>query len=84
MLDTAVPAAFQDVEEADEIGVDIGVRILQRVAHAGLGRQVHDRPGSPSRTGAAIAVRSARSSRSKRKSRAARRRARRASFSAGS
>jgi hypothetical protein len=47
VLHLAVPAAFQDVHEADEVAVDIGMRVLQRVAHAGLGRQVDD-PVEPS------------------------------------
>ena len=37
-----VAAAFQDVEEAVEIGVDIGVRVDQRMAHAGLRGEMHD------------------------------------------
>ena len=37
-----VPAAFQHVEEAGHVAVDIGVRVPQRVAHAGLGGEVHD------------------------------------------
>ena len=37
-------AAFQHVEEAGEIGIEIGVGILQRVAHAGLGGEMHHRP----------------------------------------
>jgi hypothetical protein len=37
-----VAAAFEDVHEADEVAVHIGVRILQRIAHAGLGGQVDD------------------------------------------
>ena len=36
-----VPAAFQDVGEALDVGVDIGVRILQRIADAGLRREMH-------------------------------------------
>ena len=42
MLDGPLPADFQQVETADHIGGDIGVRMLQRVAHAGLGRQMDD------------------------------------------
>ncbi len=36
MLDAAVPARFEDVDEADEIALDVRVRILDRIAHAGL------------------------------------------------
>jgi hypothetical protein len=28
MLDTIVAASFEDVDESDEVGVDVGVRIL--------------------------------------------------------
>ena len=35
-------AAFEHVEEADEIGLRIGVRIDQRMAHAGLRREMDD------------------------------------------
>ena len=34
-------AAFEHIAEADQIGVDIARRIDQRVAHAGLSREVH-------------------------------------------
>ena len=37
-----VPASLQDVEEAGDIAVDIGLRIFQRVAHTGLRRQMRD------------------------------------------
>jgi hypothetical protein len=33
-------AAFEDVDEADQVAVDIGMRVLQRVAHAGLRREI--------------------------------------------
>ncbi len=42
MLDAAVTARFEDVDEADEIGFDIRVRILDRVAHAGLRGEIDD------------------------------------------
>ncbi len=35
-------ATFENVREADQIGVDIGVRIDQRMAHAGLRREMDD------------------------------------------
>ena len=42
MAAAVVTAAFQDIGEADQIGVDIGIRVGQRVAHAGLGGEMHD------------------------------------------
>ena len=36
MFDAAMAARFEHVEEADDIALDVGVRVLQRVAHAGL------------------------------------------------
>ena len=41
MRHALVPAALEHVEEAREVGVEIGVRVLQRVAHAGLGGEMH-------------------------------------------
>jgi len=38
-----VAATFQNVEKAYDIGVDIGLRILQRVAHPGLRGKMDDR-----------------------------------------
>ena len=35
-----MPAAFQDIEEADEIGVRIGMRVDQRMPHPGLRREM--------------------------------------------
>ena len=40
MTHLRVPAALQHVQEADEVGIAIGVRVVDRVAHAGLGGQV--------------------------------------------
>jgi hypothetical protein len=40
VLDGGVAATFQHVHEADQVAVDIGMRVLQRIAHAGLGCQV--------------------------------------------
>ena len=42
MLDAVVAAAFEDVQEADDVAVDVDVRILDRIAHAGLRREVDD------------------------------------------
>ena len=40
MLHAAVAAAFEHVHEADDVAVDVGVRVLQRIAHAGLRGEV--------------------------------------------
>src|SRR3546814_6425394 len=40
MLDAVVAAAFENVGEADQIAVDIGVRVDQRIAHTGLRGEV--------------------------------------------
>ncbi len=40
MLHLVVAAALKDVDEADQVAVDVGMRILDRVAHTGLGGQV--------------------------------------------
>src|SRR5262245_52106601 len=42
MLAAMMATAFQDVGEPLQVGVDIGMRVLQRVAHAGLRREVDD------------------------------------------
>jgi hypothetical protein len=36
-------ATFQDIEKTGEIGIEICVRIFQRVTNAGLRREMHDR-----------------------------------------
>ena len=41
MLGAVVPAAFEDVGEADDVAVDVRERILQRVAHARLRCEVN-------------------------------------------
>ena len=46
MLDAVMAAAFEDVEEAGQVRCQIGVRIVQRVADAGLGREI-DYPLGP-------------------------------------
>src|SRR5215469_14321808 len=40
----AVPATLQHIEKTGEIGIQISVRILQRITNAGLRGQMHDRP----------------------------------------
>lgn len=37
-----MPTALKDVHEALQVRVDISVRVLQRISHAGLRRQMHD------------------------------------------
>jgi hypothetical protein len=41
VLDAIVPAAFEHVQRAADVAAHVGVRILQRVAHARLGCQMH-------------------------------------------
>src|SRR5262249_39921506 len=40
----AVPATLQHIDKTGEIGIQIRVRILQRITNAGLCGQMHDRP----------------------------------------
>ena len=42
MFDVVMAAAFQDVGKTDDVAVDVGQRIGDRVAHPGLGGQVDD------------------------------------------
>ena len=42
-MPAAVAAAFEDVVKAGQVGIHIGKRIVQRIAHAGLRGEVHDR-----------------------------------------
>src|SRR5262245_44409283 len=42
MTTRVVPTSFQHVEKALEIGIDVSMRLLDRVAHAGLGREMND------------------------------------------
>ena len=37
-----VPAALENIGEADDVAVDVGVRVDKRVAHACLRRKVYD------------------------------------------
>src|SRR5262245_13419473 len=41
MLHTVVAASFEDMEEADYVGIDIAVRVLEGVADTGLRGEVH-------------------------------------------
>ena len=40
MLDRVMTAGFQDIHEADQVGIHVGMGILQRIAHPGLRRQI--------------------------------------------
>ena len=62
-----VTTAFEDVGKAGEIGVDIGLRLDQRVAHAGLRGQMNHMGKRCSANSAATACRSAISPSMKRK-----------------
>ena len=42
MLHRIMPAGFQDVEEADQIGFDIDLRMVDGIAHPRLGGEVHN------------------------------------------
>ena len=42
MTHRMAPRGLHDVEGTDDIGIEIGARILEAVAHAGLGGQMHD------------------------------------------
>ena len=41
MLDRVVAAGLEHVEEADEVALEVGARVLDGVAHARLGGEVH-------------------------------------------
>ena len=41
MLDRVVAAGLKDVEEADQVALEVGARVLDGVAHARLGGEVH-------------------------------------------
>ena len=40
MFNLLVPTALENIQKADDIGVDIGARILQRIADAGLSCEI--------------------------------------------
>ena len=42
MLDPVMAAALEDVQEAGDVGIDISVRVVERVADAGLRGEMHD------------------------------------------
>src|SRR5262245_31041231 len=42
MLDPVVPAAFEHVKEAGHVRADIGMRVVERIADAGLGGEMND------------------------------------------
>lgn len=42
ILDLVVAAGFQNVQESDQITLQVGIRVRDRVAHACLGGEVHD------------------------------------------
>ena len=41
MLNAVVAAALQHMAKAHQVGLDVGGRVLDRIAHPSLGRQVH-------------------------------------------
>ena len=42
VLDLVMAAGFQNVQEADQVALQVGIRVRDGVAHAGLGGEVHD------------------------------------------
>ena len=42
VLDAVVPAALEHVERAGDVAVDVRLRVLERITHAGLRGQVDD------------------------------------------
>ena len=45
MLHRVVPACFQDIEKADQVALDIHIRVVNGVPHAGLRGQVDHQGG---------------------------------------
>lgn len=37
-----VSASFQNMQKTDDVGIDIAVRVFERIAHARLRRQIDD------------------------------------------
>ena len=81
MLDAVVAAALEDMQEAGEICIDVAVRVVERVAHPRLCREMDHALGCSAAKVASTAVRSPRSALRKRKPSRSFSRARRASFS---
>ncbi len=42
VLHVVLPAPFEDVQKTDEVTINVGMRIGQRVTDAGLRREMHD------------------------------------------
>ena len=42
MFDPVVPAGLQDIAETDQIGIDVGMGVFERIAHTGLGGEIDD------------------------------------------
>jgi hypothetical protein len=42
-------AAFKHIEKTDQIGTDVGFRMLNRMSHSCLGRQMKHAPEAPAR-----------------------------------
>ena len=42
MLNLVVAAAFQNIDEPNDIAVDVSMRVLQGIAHTGLSREIDD------------------------------------------
>ena len=58
MFDLSMAAALKNMEKPDEVALDIGVRVGQRVPYPSLGCQVHDalRPLARQHLSHAVAV----------------------------
>ena len=41
MLDAVVAATLEDIQRPLDVAAHVGVRVLQRIAHPGLRREVH-------------------------------------------
>ena len=46
MLSSEMPRTLEHVEKSGDVRVDVGLRILQRIADAGLSGQMHDTVGA--------------------------------------
>ena len=45
VVDRILPAGFEDIVKAEDIGLDIGIGVFEAVPHAGLGGEVDDDGG---------------------------------------